>query len=237
MESPNQIEVGQLYEVPCIMTNLGQTIPVVLPSHTDGPRLCFNDVGEHYHVDFRFCDLWLTNNKAAWLKAETVKLFSLRLRALRTYFNSVEFSGESNFFFVSRWYTYFGDIKIKNGRCAHHDTQLFNTCGTCPAHGLRWNLNSGSLMEFKLPFYMELANNAVPNSGNPRGMMQDRFCEIDIPERGFQSDGTVIMVDSNGKRYGEMTQQIRAYFYRGREKIRFNADKICSLLSEEINRA
>lgn len=229
MESPVDVEIGKTYEVPCVTDIMTfKTVPVLLPAHIDGKKSCLRTAESHYHIDFRFCEQHdFAGNINAWAKKSCSKPFFQNRKAVRDSFNSIDFVGESAFFFVNRWYQSNKKLKLKNRRCPHQGVQVVNSCGTCPAHGLKWNLEKGKLEKFKRPFYLELANGEEPNPENPRGIIRNDKCTIKI-KRDLEHDGTVIMVDSNGKRYGKMKQIISSRSYRTRDEINFNTDKICS---------
>ena len=228
MDSPVDVEIGKTYKVPCVREKgLLAIIPILLPSHSDGKKNCLTPAKEHYHIDFRFCEKEDVYNNNAWFKSHCSEPFYEEMEAIRDSFNSVDFTGESAFFFVNRWYQENKELKLENRRCPHRGTKIVNACGTCPAHGLKWNLKKGKLKKFKRPFYLELANGEEPNPENPRGIIRNDKCTIKI-KKDFKHDGTVIMVDSNGKRYGEMKQIINSRLYEKHDRINFNTDKICS---------
>ena len=230
MESPIDVIVGEYYEVPCVESN-GKEIPVLLPSHDDGRHDCFLDVVKHFHIDHRFA------NELEWkdYDGKTIpliqdfgnKVYFKKFKALRSYFDSVSISNESVFFFINRWYRNNKGIKAKNRICPHKGTKIVNNCGTCPAHGLKWNLETEEL-DFVPPFYLELANNQISSPLNSRGVITDKDqCDIIVKE-SFEFDGTVIMVDSSGKRYGKMFQKIYNGYLKKGDTITFDSDKICS---------
>lgn len=223
--SPINVQVGQEYFVPCVTNEFHREMPILLPQHTDGKDECLLEVPEHFHIDFRFC----TFNEFGY-PVWDVKCCSLpflrKRKAIAANLDSLAIVGESAFFFWNNWYKEKANLKLKNGRCPHRNVQVVNACGTCPAHGLQWNLETEELADFKLPFYLELANNQIPNPNNPRGEIIENACTIKI-EKEFNHDGVVIMVDSSGKRYGRTFQQIGPRKLEAGGTVWFDTKKIC----------
>lgn len=227
MKSPTNVKQHHYYDVPTVKTRCGKTLPVILPSHTDGAEHCLTEVAEHYHVDFRFCELNDSAGWPAWVKSSCSPVFMKRLKVVRESFESLHFSDESAFFFVNRWFRNHAKKKLTDGKCPHKGLQVVNPCGTCPGHGLRWNLETGELADFVLPFYLELADGEVQRESNLRGVMTaDDQCSI-VADRDCHLDGTVIMVDSRGKRYGRWKQKISARFLKTGDEIVFKTGKLC----------
>ena len=225
MLSPVDVQVGQYYDVPCVTNEWNKEIPVLLPYHTDGKEDCLTEVPEHFHIDFRFCSFYEFGSPAWEAKLCSVP-FLKQKKAIASYVNSFTISGESAFFFWSNWHKKFNNSKLKEGRCPHKNVQVVNACGTCPAHGLQWNLETKKLADFKLPFYLELANNQIPNPNNPRGEVLEDSCTILI-EQEFNHDGCVIMVDSLGNRYGQAFQKIDVIKHKPGNSVFFDAKKLC----------
>lgn len=223
MLSPVDVIVGQEYDVPCVKTKEHVIVPVLLPHHIDNGKNCLIDVGDHYHIDFRFAreDILGQRNNAVLVDYSS-SIFMKNMIAIKSTFTSIE----SAFFFVNRWYKKNAYSRLHERRCPHQGTQVVNSCGTCPAHGLKWNLKSGRLADFKLPFYLELANREISHKDNPRGAIVDDKCIIYFDEV-FYSDGTVIMVDADGKRYGKMKQDIGPRVFLPDYNLTFTTDKLC----------
>jgi hypothetical protein len=221
--SPVNIEVGKFYEVPCVKAD-GRIMPVLLPSHTETENGCLHPLPEHYHIDFRFVKI-KDFEYNAWRTEYCSSPFYKRLKSIKSSFNSLEEGGESAFFLINRWYTRFNDIIVQDNRCPHRNTQLVNACGTCPAHGLPWNLETKRLKEFKLPFYLELTKDGNHSLSNPFGIMKDNSCEITV-KADFEGD-TIIMVDSNGVKCTNATQILRTKFFKAETIIILNAKEIC----------
>lgn len=229
MISPVNVQVGKDYEVPCVQINgTRQVIPVLLPAHIDDNTHCLQEAAEHYHIDFRFITKGETCDYNAWYAKNVSKVFYHKIRALKTSVHSFEEVGESSFFFINRWYRRYGDSTLKNGRCPHQGVQVVNACGVCPAHGLPWDLNTGRLRNLKLPFYLELSNDGNHNHSNPRGIItEDNQCVIE-PISKFESNGTVIMVDSQGQKCTNATQKVSFRNFDSGDKLTFHTEKICT---------
>lgn len=229
MLSPSNVVAGRPYDVPCVKVLSGHVIPILLPSHTDGMDHCLTPVPEHYHIDFRFCEAGDFGIRTinAWRADECSEPFFKKMKAIRKAMNSLDIVGESAFFFVNRWYLRHKHLRANDGRCPHRGVQLVNSCGTCPAHGLQWNLRTGALASYKLPFFLELANGERQHPNNPRGEIKNDSCQIRVT-RHFESDGTVIMVDSRMKRYGKMMQRTIPRYLMPEDEINFHTEKLCS---------
>ncbi len=236
MESPIDVVVGEYYEVPYIYSG-SKEIPILLPSHDNGPHECLSEGPKHFHVDYRFIEPYydvilyrnerFEKNIVNAMVDNDCSIFTKKFKALRSYFDSLSTSDESGFFFINRWYRNNKDVKAVNRICPHKGTKIVNSCGTCPAHGLKWNLETEEL-DFVPPFYLELANNQISSPLNNRGIItDDDQCEIIVKE-DFNFDGTVIMVDSLGNRYGKMFQKIYSGHLKKDNVIVFDSDKICS---------
>jgi hypothetical protein len=225
IESPVDVVKGNSYHVPCVtnlLTNI--TVPVLLPHHIDGKEFCLNGEEDHYHVDCRF----IQATAAALRFSCCSPVRSELLIAIRNNFDSISFFGESAFFFINRWYRKHGDKKLVNRTCLHQGIKVVNSCGTCPGHGLIWDLNSKNLSNFNLPFYLEMANNEVHLDDNPKGeITHDDKCVI-LLEKDFNHDGNIIMVDSNGKRYGKMKQKVLPRYYKLKDSITFQTQNLCA---------
>jgi hypothetical protein len=224
LKSPVDVKAGKSYLVPCVRRSNGSILPVMLPAHVDGSDHCLKQTESHYHIDFRFCDQ--QNGYNAWFENTCSEPFLNKMVAIRDSANSFEAIGGSAFFFVNRWYLRHKDKLAKNRICPHQGVRITNACGECPAHGLKWDLKTNRLADFQPPFFLELANKEVQDEENPRGEIIDDRCVIEI-NKDFYSDGTVIMVDSNHKRYGTMKQMIQPRNIWAGGAITFDTKNLC----------
>lgn len=222
--SPLDVTTGCWYDVPCVNVLGRGPTPVLCPAHEDGRVDCLNDAARHYHIDFRFTHK--TGDVTAILDTNQ-SVFMHRMKAFRSSFDALSFIGRSVFFFVNRWHERNPNKMLSSDRrCPHKGLQVVNECGRCPGHSLEWN-HSTRKLAFHLPFFLEMANDGNPKSANPRGIIENDLCVITI-EHSFNHDGTVIMVDSNGCRYGEMKQIIPSRKYVPGSTVTFDADSICA---------
>jgi hypothetical protein len=223
-ESPVDVEKGKIYSVPCVKGGI-YVFPVVLPSHSDGGDFCLDKLEEHYHIDFRFIEKHPYN---ALSKASCSSVFLEDRKAIREKFDSIEALNTSSFFFVNRWYRRFGHLKLVDRKCPHKGLVIINACGKCPGHGLIWDLKQETLSEFCLPFFLEMANDESHSSDNPKGeITHDDKCVIKLEKR-FDHNGVIIMVDSNGKRYGTMKQTLKSMSYKVGDTLTFETESLCS---------
>jgi len=218
IESPKNVLPGQLYNVPCIDFELGkygiQSIPVILPAHTDDNDNCLNKLDNHYHIDFRFIDrgYWLKESGAksedtnALLDVAHEKVpFLAQKRALK----SRIISTQKFIWFVNRWQNRYPNQKIK-------------------AHGLAWNLETGEY-KYQAPFYLQLMPNgpmvAIPDTDK---ILKFEF-EIDLPE-GFVWNKYFCLVDSLGQKYADLEEPCENVNYKDtdtRLKISYDLTKTC----------
>lgn len=225
-KSPVDVDLDNEYEVPCVKNlHTEQIIPILLPSHKDGNEWCFHEVPEHYHIDFRFYNNFSFEG-AGLVKSGCSEVFYKRFKVVRESFDSLSFKGESAFFFIDRWYRKRGNDTLVDNQCSHRGLQVVNKCGTCPGHGLIWDKSTGRLKEVELPFFLELANGEIVHKDNPRGVIISDSCEIRIFSP-FDHDGTIIMVDATGERYGLAKQSIAPRSYRGDESVVFDVKSLC----------
>lgn len=71
--------------------------------------------------------------------------------------------------------------------------QIVNSCGTCPAHGLVWDLESKQL-KFKPPFYF------ITPLGD-KGEVKDGYCEIPITKLTAKGEHRLRAVNGEGHVY------------------------------------
>ena len=223
LKSPTKVKIGQFYDVPTVKTYFGEIFPILLPAHVDGKDNCIEDVSMHYHIDFRFHEV---GKISVVLNKFCFSPFLHKFKAISNHTNSV-LKGQHLFFFVNRWYYRKRNTKLKANLCPHQGLPVVNKCGTCPGHGLVWNLKTLDLSDFQLPFYLELANSGKHLPDNPRGAIINDKCEICL-EKDFLSDGSVTMTDALGRIYNKnWVQKIAAGMYYAGSKITFTTDKIC----------
>jgi len=222
IESPSNIIVGQDYLVPCIRGNFNKLIPVILPSHSDGKEHCLFEAPKHYHIDFRFIDNFTIN--AIYDTGQ--KVFYHKFKAIHDYMDSFSFVEESAFFFINRWYRKNKDSQLSNGFCAHKRAKVTNACGTCPAHGLKWDFSDGGLAKYSLPFYIMITENEIILPENPSGVITDNDdCSI-FCHKEFEKP-ILVMIDSNFERYGKCSQKLNHKISSG-DTLTLTTDKICS---------
>ena len=183
---------GQIYEVPCVRNSQYGECVVLLPSHSDGGEDCLKPIIEHYHIDFRFEKREkFENNVDALYKSKSDPIYYERKLCLE------EFSTLTNTwpFFLERIHERLGDHLLEDNICPHRGVKIDNACGTCPAHGLRWNLQTRRLY-YKPPFFLRFPT-------GDEGVVGHGVCIIKITEK-YQSpsDGVYLpLYDSNGLRY------------------------------------
>lgn len=231
IKSPVRVVPGKYYNVPhvCNKSTLGELTPILLPAHIDGKENCLNETPLHYHVDFRFIELDQSKTNACFAELCS-KPFLKKALAIRSFTESISHIKNSAFFFINRWYKNHLNRKLADdNRCLHQGLQLVNPCGICPGHGLTWDLKTKKLAKFEIPFYLELSNDEIPNPKNPRGIMKDGFCQVTVNTvHPFVSNGTVIMVDSKGKRVGKQFQKIEPMTLRNGYAIMFTGENLCT---------
>lgn len=156
--------IGETYNVPCLLSN-ELWIPVLLPPHEDGKEICIIPVPKHYHIDHRFIDdpgdVIMKNNGDLKMKYFVCK------RNSTTLFNPYVFM-------IAKLHEIYKNHTLTNCRtCPHKNLPIINSDGTCPGHGLKWNLNTKKL-NFILPFFLHLPQ----NSGN--GEIVNNKCLIKV---------------------------------------------------------
>ncbi len=166
-------------------------MPILLPSHTDGPDFCFNQSVEHYHVDQRFTER-LSSLPALGKPNEAI----VQLRNLKCFReNSVESTIIAWPFTIVKMHEVFANHTLKNNICPHKGLKITNSCGTCPGHGLIWNLENKSL-KYKLPFYLKIKKT------EDTGIIQNSKCIITITKAVTLEIGEgLLLVDGNGEVY------------------------------------
>ena len=219
MQSPVDTVVGNFYEVPIVNNVEFGPTAVLLPFHRDGADDCLKDVGLHYHIDWRFeLRKRFYNNINALYQSGSSEPY-LETRQCLKEFTCIDFTWP---FMLEVLYKKFEDFELGEDRiCPHRGTIVANKCGTCPAHGLRWNFKTRKLMH-KPPFYFVLPN------GN-KGRIKDSRCQIEVTLK-FQtdSDGMVLpVIDSRGSIYKNATFYIEGpQIYRPGDTISIS-DKNC----------
>ena len=215
MKSPKNVVVGETYDVPCVKID-SVIIPVVLPAHTDGAEHCLQETPKHYHVDHRFT--YLSHQIIGYDSCGDV--FNHRMVGLKGYNETLGEFKQVAFHFVNRWHRTHSELTAKDGICPHKGVRITNRCGTCPAHGLIWDLKTEKL-KYKPPFYIQL----MPDG--PKGIIDENDqCAIEV-DKLFKFNGTAIMVDSNGERYGKWIQDLN-YVNLKCGTLTFDVSELCS---------
>lgn len=191
MRSPENVVVGETYDVPCQLSTFEGWIPIMYPSHRDGPDFCFDQNNEHYHIDRRF-----TNDHkqfAAWHKNSNERIELRKLICLRE--NATSFTDSAWPFAIVKMHEVFANHTLKNKTCPHQGLKVTNSCGTCPGHGLIWNLQTNKL-KYTLPFYF-----TTPDLKH-RGEIRNGRCTIHFDEDTMLAAGTMLrLVDKDGNVY------------------------------------
>lgn len=187
MKSPTEVHVGTKYMVPSAMNwYLKKIVPILFPGHADGEEICVNPVVKHYHVDHRFI-----NHDEDAFYAHDLDLFELRpmlcLRESTQWWTPYAFA-------IEKLHRLYENQTLENNRCPHQGTQIVNSCGTCPNHGLIWNLETKRL-KHKLPFYLVHGKNKFEIKGSG--------CTGPVVEPFDPINGKVYfdLVDAEGKTY------------------------------------
>lgn len=238
LESPKDVIPGQLYDVPCVEYELNQPfgiqpIPIILPGHADDNDTCLNKLANHYHLDFRFIDrnFWLKASGATDTDTNAIldpyndkTPYYAHLRALKTR----AISAKAFLWFVNRWQNRYPNQKIKDGICPHQGTKITNPCGTCPAHGLAWNLETGEY-KYKTPFFLQLMPDGplveLPDTDK---ILKFQF-EVNIP-KGFIWNKNFCLVDSLGQKYADLEEPCTYTNYKETDvklSVTFDLSKTC----------
>lgn len=147
IKSPRKVKIGEYYDVPCVKDVNGTFVPIIGPSHSDGPELCIKTTIKHYHYDYRFINNFgpfqgFADNggEIEYQRLKCVSCVSNNgillwgiLRLMRVYAKHV--------------------IDINNPICPHQNIPIVNRNGQCSGHGLCWNLKTGRL-KYTPPFYI-----------------------------------------------------------------------------------
>ena len=238
LESPKNVIVGQIYKVPCIEQEINETIgiqpiPIMLPAHSDDNDSCLNKLPNHYHVDFRFIDrdYWLKetgatdpqSNAIIDINNEFIPFYSKKIALL-----SRIISTKSFIWFVNRWQNRYPNQKIKGDICPHQGTRITNACGTCPAHGLAWNLETGDY-KYKAPFFLQLMPDGplveIPNTDK---ILKFEF-EVNLP-KDFIWNKRFCLVDSLGQKYADLEEPCSSTNYKAHDaklKVCYDLSKTC----------
>ena len=184
MESPMHVRIGEDYAVPSAITSTGMILPVLFPPHADGAEICINPVPRHYHIDRRFV---FTESDIFSEDALT----DLKYRSM-TCIDRQTILNEYHVFMIERLHRLYENHELTNNRCPHKGTQIVNGCGTCPNHGLIWDLNTNKL-KHKLPFYLQCGKN--------RGMIHDGQCVIPIVEKVPDGKFVFNLIDAHNNQY------------------------------------
>jgi len=197
VKSPEDVEVGRDYLVPCIEEG-GELFPVLGEPHSGLASECISPLGDHFHFDWRFmCESSKCWNWDAFF-AKTVKLRKmecLRLSPTKPLHRKPHWP-----FSIERLHRLCENKKLgksdyKYNVCIHRETPILNSCGECPSHGLIWDLETGKL-KYQLPFYL------VTSIGD-KGKIENGHCEIRLTvQLHAQLNGRIIrLCDANGEFY------------------------------------
>jgi len=235
-------EVGKTYKIPCAKVSdwryfpFGDNycyLPVLLPAHVDANDDCLRSLETHYHYDFRFIKPESIPSKwkgGGIFKKDVLEIVEQNKVAVSSNTWIVENLANNSFFFWNLWHQNKADSKIIDNKCPHKGVELVNKCGTCPAHGLQWDFQTGRLAEYKLPFYLEITNYEIPDPTNNRGIIENNTCKVVIQNKyPLTKNIKAIMVDSLGKRYGKMYHKLNnaIKFYNPGDIINFDTSQIC----------
>lgn len=189
MKSPVDVKVGNYYLVPCIVTHEGN-FPVIFPPHKDKTSDCVDFNPRHYHFDRRFLDNKLHNDGYNADLVVDVKYVVKKCLQDETVNQS------AHWFHIEHLFRMYQGKKINDGICIHQGMQIVNKCGTCPGHGLKWNLKTNEL-EFKLPFYAVV--DGVDGQSFSGKIYKKGRCSITIPTGCSITNDMPRMVDVDGK--------------------------------------
>lgn len=196
MQSPVKVQIGETYLVPTAIAQSGKdkgnVVPILYPKHSDGPEICANPAVTHYHIDRRFSHV----DYDAYVESCLADFKMRRMTCIS------KFTGSENYwpFMIERLHRLYNDHQLKNNRCPHQGTQVVNDCGTCPNHGLIWDLQTGKL-KYKLPFYLE--------HGKNKGIIENGKCKIEVVET-FSGPANFNLVDADGRTYPNAVYKLDA---------------------------
>lgn len=190
MKSPENVIVGEYYDVPCKLIN-NDWLPIIFPPHKDGPDFCFDPAATHYHIDKRFT---YPREYAAWRVEYGERIEVRKVICIKK--DAVSFNDLIHPFAVVKMHEVFEKHTLKSNICPHQGLQITNSCGTCPGHGLVWDFETRKL-KYKLPFYLFHKNSGL------KGVIKDGKCTINVNITfQFKSDDlTFVLVDSDGRLY------------------------------------
>lgn len=109
-------------------------VPVLLPPH-EHPE--FGDPGLHYHVDYRFTDLEIRQNRVIHSTAEPALVDLPQVREVYT----VTTANPKLLTFLAGRHTH-----ANCGRCPHKGFPIMD--GVCPGHGLVFNTDGSTVREY-----------------------------------------------------------------------------------------
>lgn len=206
--SPCDVIVGEEYDVPCAFTNENYFVPVMLPAHVDKNQFCLKSVDLHYHIDKRFNVPLAYHNADAILHSGVEYVSYVKLKAVKSHY-VIE---DAKFEIFNIIYQMVNPHEIaKNRICPHQGTKITNSCGTCPAHGLKWNLKTGEY-RFKPPFYFQFTEDSPKFEFD-----NDDKKVVLIAHDDIEFNGSLIITDSNGKFFGSTEYPVR-YFLNKEDK-------------------
>lgn len=201
--SPCDVVIGKEYDVPCIFTCQGEghlldgcqpapeiIIPVMFPPHAEQKGFCLNSLPEHYHIDKRFL-VPESQMKFDVISSSVVKKIQyIKMKAIKDRF-FIEAEARSLQLFNIYYQLQNPDEIAKDRICPHKGTKITNSCGTCPAHGLKWNLKNGTYY-YKAPFYFQLTEDG------PKYQFKNKMVSL-IAHKDIDFQGHIIVTDADGK--------------------------------------
>ncbi len=213
--SPCDVIEGNEYDVPCVHTNTNHVVPVMLPAHIDKNEFCLKSVDLHYHIDKRFQVPLAYHNSDAVLHSFVEDVSYIKLKAIKSHYIMEDARFEN--FNISYQMDNPQEI-AKNRICPHQGTKITNSCGTCPAHGLKWNLETGEY-RFKPPFYFQFTEDSPKFEFD-----NDDKKVVLIAHDDIEFNGVLIITDSNGEFFGS-TEYETKYFLKKEDKFTVNCKK------------
>lgn len=147
LESPVEVQVGEVYPVPCI-NEYGTIMPVFPRPHADQDPEFFVNVPEHFHVDSRFID----NDPHTVYRACGKEVVIHELPCKRV----DHVPPQSIIWLHLALLRHFEGHRIKCNVCPHKGMPIIN--GTCTGHGLKWSADG--YLKHKGPFKLRWMGNA-----------------------------------------------------------------------------
>lgn len=204
LSSPVDVIEGETYSVPFtkMKPGCGQDAPIMPYPHEDKAEFCLGDTPQHVHFDRRFMEEgeYLGRDGTVLVAGlNTIESVEMREMVCRKAFHA----DSQNPFSVAKLYERYQGSKLKNRRCVHNGVLITNKCGTCPAHGLKWDLSREVLQEFKLPFRLAFNIPGMPLGALGSGELVGAECRI-VMLGDYKYCGVpykLTLIDSDGKVY------------------------------------